>query len=42
MVEDIKLAVEGKSKVMHYGRMGGIIYTPDEVLEVIENQLIGE
>ena len=35
MVEDIQLAVEGRTRVMHYGRMGGIIYTPDEVLDVI-------
>ena len=41
MIEDIKLAVEGKVNVIHYGRMGGIIHTPDEVLEVIENKLIG-
>jgi len=41
MVEDILLAVEGKVNVIHYGRMGGIIFTPDEVLEVIEKQLIG-
>ena len=25
MIEDVRLAVEGKTKVAHYGRMGGII-----------------
>ncbi len=33
MVEDVMLAVNGKTKVGHYGRMGGMIHTPEEVLE---------
>ena len=41
MVEDIRLAVEGKVKVGFYGRMGGIIPTPDEVLQYLENNIIG-
>ena len=41
MVEDIKLAVEGKVPVIHYGRMGGIIPTPDELLEVMEEKITG-
>jgi 2-oxoglutarate/2-oxoacid ferredoxin oxidoreductase subunit alpha len=36
MVEDIALAVNGKCPVHFYGRMGGIIPTPDEVLHKIE------
>ena len=40
LVEDVKLAVEGKVKVIHYGRMGGMIYNPDEVLEIIEQKLL--
>ena len=32
MVEDVKLAVCGKKPVHFYGRMGGIIPTPDEIL----------
>ncbi len=31
MVEDVRLAVNGKVKVGHYGRMGGIIPSPEEV-----------
>ncbi|MEN8138332.1 MAG: 3-methyl-2-oxobutanoate dehydrogenase subunit VorB [Bacteroidota bacterium] len=42
MVEDVKLAVNGKAKVEHYGRNGGIIPTPAEVLEALENQIIEE
>jgi 2-oxoglutarate ferredoxin oxidoreductase subunit alpha len=33
MVEDVRLSVEGKVPVAFYGRMGGIIPSPDEVLE---------
>jgi 2-oxoglutarate ferredoxin oxidoreductase subunit alpha len=33
MVEDVTLAACGKTKVSHYGRMGGMIPTPEEVVE---------
>ncbi|MCI0473356.1 MAG: 3-methyl-2-oxobutanoate dehydrogenase subunit VorB [Ignavibacteria bacterium] len=36
MIEDVKLAVNGKVKVGHYGRMGGIIPSPEEVEENLE------
>jgi 2-oxoglutarate ferredoxin oxidoreductase subunit alpha len=36
MVEDVRLGVEGKTKVAYYGRMGGIIPGPDEILENLE------
>lgn len=42
MVEDVKLAVNGKIEVGHYGRMGGIIPSPEEVelnLEKIFNAM---
>jgi 2-oxoglutarate ferredoxin oxidoreductase subunit alpha len=35
MVEDVRLAVEGRCPVQFYGRMGGIVPLPDEVLKVI-------
>lgn len=41
MVEDIRLAVNGRVPVSHYGRMGGIIATPGEVVDAVKNQLIG-
>jgi len=41
MVEDVRLAVNGKVPVEHYGRMGGIIPTPDEVVENLKSLLIG-
>jgi 2-oxoglutarate/2-oxoacid ferredoxin oxidoreductase subunit alpha len=41
MVEDIRLAVNGKTKVEYFGRMGGIITNPGEVAEVVLSKLIG-
>ncbi len=40
MVEDVRLAVEGRVPVEFYGRMGGIVPMPDEILQAIEDQLI--
>lgn len=36
MVEDVRLAVEGKRPVEFYGRMGGMIPSPEEVLQQVE------
>ena len=36
MVEDVRLAVNGRVPVKFYGRMGGMVPYPDEVLEVIQ------
>ena len=33
MVDDVRLAVNGTVPVGFYGRQGGIIYTPDEIVE---------
>jgi 2-oxoglutarate ferredoxin oxidoreductase subunit alpha len=40
MVEDVRLAVNGKAKVEHYGRNGGIIPSPTEVLKALETKII--
>lgn len=40
MVHDIRLAVNGKTKVEYFGRMGGIVPTPDEVEVALEQKLI--
>lgn len=32
MIEDVRLAVNGKVKAEHYGRMGGMIHSPEQVL----------
>jgi 2-oxoglutarate ferredoxin oxidoreductase subunit alpha len=36
MVEDVRLAVNGRRPVDFKGRMGGIIPTPEEILEEVE------
>jgi 2-oxoglutarate ferredoxin oxidoreductase subunit alpha len=36
MVEDVRLAVEGRCPVKFYGRMGGPIPLPDEILPELE------
>lgn len=41
MVEDVLLAVNGKVPVKHFGRMGGIVTTPDEVVENLKTKIIG-
>jgi 2-oxoglutarate ferredoxin oxidoreductase subunit alpha len=41
MVEDVMLAVNGKVPVHHYGRMGGMIPTPDEVVENLKERITG-
>jgi len=40
MVEDVKLAVSGKVPVEFYGRMGGIVPSPDEVLHALKTKLL--
>lgn len=41
LVEDVRLAVGGKTKVEHYGRVGGMIHTPTQVVEALKKQIIG-
>ncbi|PKP19034.1 MAG: 3-methyl-2-oxobutanoate dehydrogenase subunit VorB [Bacteroidetes bacterium HGW-Bacteroidetes-21] len=41
MVEDVRLAVNGKIPVEHYGRTGGMIHTPAEVLAALKSIIIG-
>ena len=40
MVNDIRLAANGKTRVEYFGRMGGIIPAPDEVDTALEQKLI--
>jgi 2-oxoglutarate/2-oxoacid ferredoxin oxidoreductase subunit alpha len=41
MVEDVLLAVSGKTRVVHFGRMGGVIPTPEEVVANLKVKIIG-
>ena len=38
MIEDVRLAVEGNLPVHHFGRLGGIVPNPQEVLEAFNNK----
>ncbi|WP_321480743.1 3-methyl-2-oxobutanoate dehydrogenase subunit VorB [uncultured Bacteroides sp.] len=40
MIEDIRLAVNGKVKVEHFGRLGGIVPDPDEIVEALKEKLV--
>ena len=42
MADDVKLAVNCKKPVYFYGRTGGVIMTPEEVLGEIEKIEKGE
>ena len=41
MIEDVQLAVEGRVKVEHFGRYGGIVHSPSEIVEALKKQIIG-
>ena len=40
MVEDVRLAVNGRVKVEHFGRLGGIVPDPDEIVEALKEKLM--
>lgn len=40
MIEDVKLAVECNVPVHHFGRLGGIVPDPDEVVNALKEKLI--
>ena len=39
MIEDVKLAVNCKVEVRHFGRLGGVVPNPDEVLDALRNMM---
>jgi len=41
MVEDVRLAVNGKVPVEFHGRMGGVVPTPEEILDKLEEKFAG-
>lgn len=41
MIEDVRLAVGCSVKVEHFGRMGGIIPSPTEVVDAMHKKIIG-
>lgn len=41
MLEDVRLAVKGRAPIEFYGRMGGVVPLPDEILREIERIAAG-
>ena len=41
MVEDVKLATEFKIPVDHFGRVGGMVPTPEEIVDALKTKIIG-
>ena len=42
MIEDVMLAVKCSERVEHFGRLGGIVPDPDEVITALKEKLINE
>jgi 2-oxoglutarate ferredoxin oxidoreductase subunit alpha len=40
MIEDVRLAIGDKTKIAHCGRMGGIVFTPDEIVRAVNDKLL--
>lgn len=39
MIEDVRLAIDGKVPVEHFGRLGGIVPEPEEMVKAIKEKL---
>ena len=37
MIEDVRLSLEDRVPIHHFGRMGGIVMDPSEVLGALKN-----
>lgn len=40
MVDDVRLAVNGSVKVEHFGRLGGIVPDPEEIVNALKEKLV--
>lgn len=40
MIEDVKLAINGQLPVEHFGRLGGIVPEPEEIVEALKEKFI--
>lgn len=40
MVEDVRLAVNGAVPVEHFGRLGGIVPSPEEIVDALKEKLV--
>ena len=40
MIEDVRLAVKGETKVAHFGRLGGMVPDPEEIVNALKEELL--
>lgn len=40
MIEDVRLAVNGETKFAHFGRLGGMVPDPDEIVNALKEELL--
>jgi 2-oxoglutarate ferredoxin oxidoreductase subunit alpha len=40
MVEDVRLAINGEEPVEYFGRLGGIVPEPEEIVEALKEKLV--
>lgn len=40
MIEDVRLAVNGETKVVHFGRLGGMVPDPEEIVNALKEELL--
>ena len=40
MVDDVRLAINGKEPVEYFGRLGGVVPEPDEIVDALKNKLM--
>lgn len=40
MIEDVRLAVNGETEVAHFGRLGGMVPDPEEIVNALKEELL--
>ena len=40
MIEDVRLAVNGQTKVAHFGRLGGMVPDPEEIVNALKGEML--
>ena len=40
MVQDVRLAINGALQVEHFGRLGGIVPDPEEIVNALKEKLV--
>ena len=40
MIQDVRLSVNGEEPVEHFGRLGGIVPEPEEIVKAIKEKLL--